>query len=431
MEEAQHDKVLKMNAARYRKELRRLRSKHAAEVVKYAKETIQVRGALRAGVDLVARPSRGGRGSRPEDSLQVFCQVRRRHVKGKGAYQGLGTAAKLGMAYDDETCHKKLARSWHAHPKTVARNKEVVAAVYMKQQTAWLKQLLDVSKVIRPASVVVSKRWDETKEIVTVDNGNEHNQRDSFDSMVSAVRVVLSWPEEFNVPVLAVDLVVPPVPLLSPNAENLYAGTYKHPALKETHELLTCLIAQGKMTCLLHECDGATGNDRLMAYVSKCPRIVPQGCVTEFHWCGNHNHHLISTAVVTSTKANLVATVYKSSMFLSQNNHFLRLQRAVSTTVAKKIKVVYTKQPESARLYALEFRHFVRRTTKLTYISDCPALTDAEKLGLDVQNLSGHGKELFAAWDDFISIFNTPWWETNGKWRHRFRSAQKHPGQGR
>ena len=52
--------------------------------------------------------------------------------------------------------------------------------------------------------------------------------KDTYDIMVGSHRVVLAWEPKFRIPYLVLDVVVPPVPLISNSAENLYAGMFEH-----------------------------------------------------------------------------------------------------------------------------------------------------------------------------------------------------------
>ena len=56
-----------------------------------------------------------------------------------------------------------------------------------------------------------------------------------YEVMVSQLRVVISWRPSVRAPHLVLDLVCPPVPLLSTGSEHLFAAMHKHPLLASIH----------------------------------------------------------------------------------------------------------------------------------------------------------------------------------------------------
>ncbi len=85
-------------------------------------------------------------------------------------------------------------------------------------------------------------------------------------------------------------------------------------------------------------------------------------CYSEFHHCGNHVQHLISTSGVAIVKEGISRDIFCATMFLSQNLHFTRLQRVVQECVDKLLVVEYTPPPPEAHQYATCFKDFVIRS---------------------------------------------------------------------
>ena len=89
------------------------------------------------------------------------------------------------------------------------------------------------------------------------------------------------------------DLVVPAVVLLSNSSENLFAGMFLHTATRPLAEKIAILLTLATLSIFLCEADGATGNDKLFAYLaSKDCNKIPHQVMCELHWCANHSHHL-------------------------------------------------------------------------------------------------------------------------------------------
>lgn len=154
----------------------RVTTEQASNVIALC-NAVNVRGVMRAGVSLVAKRVRAAGSTRQYRSdtldggaLKVQLKVKRTKVRGKGAYQSLGNRHRIAMAYDQDTKHKTLARKFEVHPKTIARNQVLIAATFMNVQLAWLERLVQMceSSGQSPISVCTSRKWDETKEIVSL-----------------------------------------------------------------------------------------------------------------------------------------------------------------------------------------------------------------------------------------------------------------------
>lgn len=396
-----------------RKRNAKTNGEQAAAIVEYA-NAINVRGCLRAGVELVgARKSATRKPTSGAGSLRVQLMTKKKKVRGKGAYQSLGTRHRIAIAYDQDTRHRTLSRKFEVHPKTVARTQVLVASTYMAAQLAWLERLTEVceSGTHAPACVCVSRKWDETQEIVGLPLiGGAAVAQDTFDIMVGSVRVVVAWPPAKQMPTLCFDLAQPPVALLTNRAENIFSATYRHPALAHLHLLLKRLLVTAQWRSHINEADGALGNDRFHHHAVADDRVnVPQ-CFYEFHHCSNHAHHLLVVSAVSSLKLNMAAEVYTANIFLSQSGHFVRLQRTVRETTARHLKVMYTQPPAGSQQYVLEFRDFMVRNEKFSYQKD--------------GEISSHGKRVVEAFDKFALVCNGSWWNAGRQPRPRVLLCQ-------
>jgi hypothetical protein len=154
----------------------RVTTEQASNVIALC-NAVNVRGVMRAGVSLAAKRVRAVGSTRQYRSdtldggaLKVQLKVKRKKVRGRGGYQSLGNRHRIAMAYDQDTKHKTLARKFEVHPKTIARNQVLIAATFMNVQLAWLERLVQMceSSGQSPISVCTSRKWDETKEIVSL-----------------------------------------------------------------------------------------------------------------------------------------------------------------------------------------------------------------------------------------------------------------------
>ena len=170
------------------------------------------------------------------------------------------------MAFDEDQGHGSLSRKFDLHHKTVVRNTLCVAEAYLRRQDEWLKGVLDMARSggIRPLCVCSCRKWDETKEKVsleTLTDATREAQTDCVDCMVSSMRVVICFPN--STVVVCTDLVCAPAPLLSSSSDNLAAALWNHPWLAKMQENVDQLHTLAVWSSHVNECDGASGNDKL------------------------------------------------------------------------------------------------------------------------------------------------------------------------
>ncbi|CAK0823957.1 unnamed protein product, partial [Prorocentrum cordatum] len=261
------------------------------------------------------------------------------------------------MAYAATTKVKCLAREFDVTPPTVRRNTNFIAATYLHSQLEWLHHVRDRCRQRRPWSVTVSRRWDETKEVVTLPVGDSF-EKDSVEAMVNACRLVVSWGP--GAPVLCMDLVMPPVPLVGTSSSDICAAICRHPLLQPINDAVIDIVTTADLRCWSHECDGASGNDRY--HFGTAPRKqVREGCACELHLCSNHSHHLVSVSQVEQPGLAIAENLYTSGMFFCYNGHYRRLQLSIGLCVDGCLQVKYTRPPPAAAEYAEQIASFILR----------------------------------------------------------------------
>ena len=133
---------------------------------------INVHGATRAGAELfVQRRKRKRQGRTEVGQPKLKVRIRHRKVRGRGTYQCVSPQIRLQMAFDEDQGHRSLSRKFDLHHKTVVRNTMCVAETFLRRQDEWLKGVLDMARSggIRPLCVCSCRKWDETKEKLTLE----------------------------------------------------------------------------------------------------------------------------------------------------------------------------------------------------------------------------------------------------------------------
>jgi len=336
------------------------------------------------------------------EQLKVQLAVRKKHVKGKGAYQSVTPRVRIQMAYDRESRHKVLGRQYQLHPRSVARNCLLVAGTYLEMQSVWLDHLERICTENPPLIVCKNFRWDEKKEVVEVNLvPGASVTKDAVESLVSKCRIVIKW-KSSRTPALCLDILTPPAPLMSNSAENIFSAVHHHPLIGKTIKQLTAIQATATWKSHTDEADGAHGNDRYHAHASTTasPNIRLPDCFQEMHLCSNHGNQLTATHFIVSLQQGLSSTIYTSNLFFAYNGHFTRVQNVVKPCVVRFLGVSYDPPPPGSELYTVQFMEFKMRQTKFVMKYD----TDGTAIP------SRHSVALQTALDEFRGVFNSSWW---------------------
>jgi hypothetical protein len=149
--------------------------------------------------------------------------------------------------------------------------------------------------------------------------------------LVSSIRLVIQWPDR---PILVLDVICPPCPLLTNSSTNILAALENHPILKDTVQAIYDIRSTATlMKAMTNEFDGASGNDKLHAAMSTV-FAGEDGCCYERLLCGNHQQHLVSLSVLALLDIKLTTSVLSASSFLSGSGHWARLVNLVGNCIA-------------------------------------------------------------------------------------------------
>ena len=342
---------------------------------------------------------------------------RRTHGLGRGKYQSVGPQCRVDLAFNVEQRHKSLSRMFHLGPKAIALNRVCVAEVFMRQQLSWLQKVRFHCEDHPPEVCCTRRAWDETRQLVlsALLTSGTKPVRDHVEVMVSSLRMVLVSASDSPQGGVCLDIVCPPCPLLTNSSANILAALEYHPLLVDTVKELEKIRRASRIQIHTNEFDGASGNDKLHAIMTRHKDWVDEKCGYEVFLCLNHSQHLVTCAVLSMIDLNQANYVLSASSFISGHGHWARLCHCVDRIVAEKFRVTYDKPLEDNghEEYAMEICHLVMRNEKSDL--ECDEFHDDLEKGRHIQ------QRLFVLLQEFIAVFNTPWWQGDGFWSHRCR----------
>ena len=119
---------------------------------------------------------------------------------------------------------------------------------------------------------------------------------------------------------------VPPIPLISASADNMYLGLFNHPSYTVLNEVMKRIGETAELpVCILNEVDGAYANERLHAF----NLTQAGGNLIDAARCQNHATHLITVSMLSLIQKKLLSRLYQLSVFLTNLGYILRLQIAL------------------------------------------------------------------------------------------------------
>jgi hypothetical protein len=170
------------------------------------------------------------------------------------------------------------------------------------------------------------------------------------------------------------------------------------------------LLSIAPLRCILHEVDGASGNDKFHAGTKMLEdrRPIDEQAILEMLHCQNHAHHLITVAMVHHAGCDLLNRMYASSGFLSKDGHWVRLLHAVSKAVKDNLNISYEPPLSGSSEHASRVCEYLQRVEMYTVDVDD-----------DGSSSNRRGEVLRNAVLAFKAVFNGAWWGT--AWTHHCR----------
>lgn len=169
---------------------------------------------------------------------------------------------------------------------------------------------------------------------------------------------------------------LPPIPLISASAENMYLGLRHHPSFAVVTQLMDKVSGCAELPgCVIHEVDGAYANERLHAYSLTQPNFDTRvgGAFLDAARCQNHATHLVTVAMLGLLQRKLLSKLYQLSVFLNNLGYVLRLQLAMKTWLAEN----------------LDFRAY----SDMNNLQPDPLMAELLDMLVCGRQVEGHGKE--------------------------------------
>ena len=362
---------------------------------------LNVQGALRAGTEFFVSVRARKRKTFLAPQLQL--RSRRRETTGKGKYQSVGPLCRLQMAFGVDQVNSSVGRMFSLGRKAVALNRVAVAECFQTRQLHWLHCLIEKARQEQPLVVLTQRKWDETRQLVSLAAASDKPVRDHVEVMVSSLRLVIRWADR---QILVLDTVSPPCPMLTPSSSNICAALHSHPLLVEHAEAVKALRTCGTVAIHVNEYDGAAGNDKLHACLSRDPKFKEPSTMYDYVLCCNHQQHLVSLSVLSVMGLKITNDTLLGSYFLSFNGHWSRLLACVRHVVDGKLKVSYEDPPVGVEEYKIEFVQFCLRNER----------ADFDEGSEDTAQRRRAQHQLFEDLTEFIAVFNGAWWLS--EWVH-------------
>lgn len=153
---------------------------------------------------------------------------------------------------------------------------------------------------------------------------------------------------------MALDVVIPPIPLVNTTATDLYNGLHHHRVMTAVNDFHIFLNKHSACAIDSRESDGATSNDKYNLFMMH----KPSGALSTYLLCGNHRNQLIESHLLSfcgkcsgEYTHSLLNDLYASVLFVRSGGHFIRLLIAARKH-ALTLVVIHAKPPPHAALQA-------------------------------------------------------------------------------
>ena len=355
-----HALAARMREAKMRKQRDVAINDQIAKISAYV-EALNRSGGNRAGVELrVEREPVGGRRRRTTCKSSGVTLVERRVG---GAHSRLFTwSSMLDIAFDRTRVLSVLARFYECSERTIRRVQCGVAHAYLCTQVVIYGCILAEFSQRTSTFAVSSLMWDETGEKLQIGGLKPEvsgGQRSStWQIMVTRMSFCWGWdaaPGQ-RCRVMSYDVVAPPTLVLTPAAHNLWHAFTQNKCLAPLVNFRKRLLEIAAVSLEFKECDGASGNDKLIAHwTAEEPTYTSQTVL-----CRNHRNHLGVVHVVTiislflGNSLKMLADFYAACLFLKMGGHFMRLLTSCRQLVQSKFEVKHGMPPASVSVFNAE-----------------------------------------------------------------------------
>ena len=175
-----------------------------------------------------------------------------------------------------------------------------------------MTKLLQALEVAKPAFVILHEMWDDTGERLSVQAPDLDNKRVHMSLEVFVSRFAVTFGLEGIHQPVTVELVTPPGLVRTPSAANIFDALFGYPFTGTLQTMFRKLLSLAKIKLVVDECDAASGNDKLHAFVMTLDLLGTDDSVLqvlkEQFLCGLHQN-LVVTSLIQCLGADLVSSM--------------------------------------------------------------------------------------------------------------------------
>ena len=274
----------------------------------------------------------------------------------------------LALAFNPVRAVNVLASFYRCSARTVRRVQCAVAHAYLQTHVIVYGMILAELALTKPFFAVTDVMWDETAErlqIGGVKDGLSVGQKTSaWDVMVSKMSFTWGWLHHRDWKVMSFHVVCPPNLVISPASQHLWHAFNHSNSLAPIMNFRRSLLQLAEIAIEFKECDGASGNDKLIAHWVKDP-AEPQQLLSQTVLCRNHRLqlgvvHLVHTiGFFIKNNLTLLADFYAACLFFGMGNHFLRLVTACRQAVVSHFKIRRGPPPQHEASFNDELKSYL------------------------------------------------------------------------
>ena len=298
----------------------------------------------------------------------------------------------LEVAYADACSCSELSRRFHCSPFSARRAKEVVAHVFIKEQLDLLSKFRsDLASADCVPYVIWQNKWDETGEKVSfsLDPGATRDQQMStWQVMVTRQQCIAGVVRDGRFAELQIEVVTPPIIVLSVSSANMWYGMIAHPHRKGITEQMRELFALADIAIEVDEFDGASSIARLEAHKLNLNLEAKAFQFLEDVICRLHSTKLIESSLVSLVGVQVLSRLYSLSLFLRSAGYFYRLVACLPRFLRgpNTVRRDFGPPPPEAAVFARECCQYLLDNYRLADPTDPPTYGDLKKLGASPGN---------------------------------------------
>ena len=260
-----------------------------------------------------------------------------------------------------------LASAWDTDRRTARRIQSTVALSTLQNQSDVSLDAMrkHVSK-FPPDTSTKAKIFDAASERLIGNMAGKTTSSKQASSLweIMMVKIRFTWSyiteDPQKIISMAYEATVPPIPILSTDAEHTHHAVEDHPSVKGLVEFGNLLSSVSAMPFDIREFDGAPANDRYYHNIMATQLAGPDLEVGSV--CSNHFNNLVESlglvlaGRIGDQKFTLLNDYYCCALNLRTGGHFVRLVLVVETVLRKKARVVDGHPPESAAAFVAEMK---------------------------------------------------------------------------